>query len=261
MWDSSFDSDSGSPREFSTTHWSVVVQAGDSDSPEADNALEQLCRAYWYPLYAYVRRQGHPPHDAQDLTQSFFERLLERKFLKLADPQRGRFRTFLLTSLKHFLINEWEKANCEKHGDRRRTISLDEEIAEARFTSEPVTEQPPDALYDRGWADAIIDSAKAALRAEFEQSGKLDSFERFKPSVWGEKHALSYAAIAERSGVTEGAVKVAVHRLRQRFGDLVRSEIAKTVSTPAEVNTELSYLVAVLREGSANSGNVARENL
>ena len=246
---------------FATTQWSVVLRAGDDSSPASQSALEQLCATYWYPLYAYVRRQGRSPQDAQDLTQEFFARLLEREYLRLADRNRGRFRTFLLTSLKHFLINEWKKTNREKRGDGQKVLSLDEEITESRFAAEPAVDQPPDALYDRGWAAILLDRALTALRTEFEQSGKLELFDRLKVFVWGEKNALSYAAMAAQLDMTEGAVKVAVHRLRQRYGELLRAEVAQTVPSPAEVNEELRYLVSVIRDGLVKSGNVAGEKL
>jgi RNA polymerase sigma-70 factor (ECF subfamily) len=218
--------------------------------------LEQLCRTYWYPLYAYVRRHGHTTEDAQDLTQEFFSRLLERKYLKLADRNRGRFRTFLLTSLKHFLINEWTKANREKRGGGQKVISLDEELAESRFAAEPAVEKPSDALFDRGWAGVLLDRAMAAMRAEFDQSGKRELFERLKPFVWGDKNTMSYAAMAAELAVTEGSVKVAVHRLRHRFGELLRAEVTQTVTTPVEAEEELRYLISVIRDGLANSGNL-----
>jgi RNA polymerase sigma factor (sigma-70 family) len=246
---------------FDTTHWSVVLQAGGEFSTEAQEALEKLCREYWYPLYAYVRKQNYTFADAQDLTQEFFARLLERKYLRLADRNRGRFRTFLLTSLKHFLINEWDKANRAKRGSGQKVFSLDEEMAESRFTAEPAMDQPPDALFDRSWAAILLDRAMAALRAEFEQSGKQDLFERLKVFVWGEKNALSYAAMAGQLGMTEGAVKVAVHRLRQRYGELLRAEVAQTVTTHVEVDEELRYLVSVIRNGLKFSGNFAGEIL
>jgi len=235
--------------------------AGEDSSPEARCALEQLCATYWYPLYAYVRRNGHNPHDAQDLTQDFFARLLDRDYLRLADRTRGRFRTFLLTSLKHFLINEWSKANREKRGSGQKVLSLDEEMAESRFTTEPALEQPPDTLYDRGWAAVLLDRAMAALGAEFERSSKRDLFERLKVFVWGEKSSMTYSEMAVQLGMTEGAVKVAVHRLRQRFGELLRSQVAQTVSTPVEVNEELRYLVSVIRDGHATLGNIAGKTL
>jgi RNA polymerase sigma-70 factor (ECF subfamily) len=261
----SCETNSGTPLSgngvFATTHWSVVRQAGQSDSPQASQALEALARAYWYPLYAYVRRNGHSPHDAQDLTQAFFARLLERKYLQLADRNQGRFRTFLLSSLKNFLINEWKKENCERRGGGQRVISLDEEMAESRFVAEPAIAEASDSLYDRGWAAILLDRAMTALRAEFEQAGKRELFERLKVFVWGEKNAQPHAAMAEQLGMTEGAVRVAVHRLRQRYGELLRNEVAQTVSTPAEVNEELRYLVAVIRDGLENSGNVSLEKL
>ena len=242
---------------FATTQWSAVLAAGETSSPASHRALELLCATYWYPLYAYVRRQGRSVEDAQDLTQAFFARLLERKDFRMADRNRGRFRTFLLSSFKHFLINDWKKENREKRGSGQKVLSLDEELAESRFAVEPVLEQPPDALYDRGWAAILLDRALVALRAEFDQAGKLEFFERLKVFVWGDKNALSYAAMAEQLGMTEGAVKVAVYRLRQRYGELLRAEVAQTVTTPVEVEEELRYLVSVIRNGLAISGNVA----
>jgi RNA polymerase sigma factor (sigma-70 family) len=243
--------------DFCTTHWSLVLEAGREHSPAAARALERLCGVYWYPLYAYVRRQGHGPEDAQDLVQEFFARLLERHYLRLADRNRGRFRTFLLTSLQHFLINDWRKTRREKRGGSQRCLSLDEEMAESRFAVEPRIEQPPDDLYDRGWAAVLLECALAALRSELEQSGKLALFERLKVFVWGEKNALSYSAMAGQLGLSEGAVKVAVHRLRQRYGELLRAEIAQTVTTPAEVEEELRYLASVIRGGLMISSNLA----
>jgi RNA polymerase sigma factor (sigma-70 family) len=247
--------------DFMTTHWSVVLQAGQSHSPQATAALEALCRSYWYPLYAYARRNGHSPHDAQDLTQEFFARLLEREYLKLANPQQGRFRTFLLTSLKRFLINDWKKRHRTKRGGGKEVFSLDEATAESRFVSEPAVAQPSDPLYDQGWARILLERTLAALRAEFEQARKLDLFERLKVYVWGERSALTHTAMAAQLGMTEGAVKVAVHRLRQRYGELLRAEVAQTVTTAVEVDEELRYLVSVIRDGLANSSNVATEKL
>ena len=244
------------PELFVTTHWSVVLDAGSSDSPKAAQALEILCRSYWYPLYAYVRRKGHSQHDAQDLTQAFFERLLERGYLQLADRNQGRFRTFLLSSLKNFLINEWRKENSVRRGGGEKPFSLDEAQAESRFIGEPSVEKPDDSLYDRGWAAILMERALGALRAEFEQAGKQALFERLKVFVWGEKNALSYVAMAAELGMTEGAVKVAVHRLRQRYGELLRNEVAQTVSTPAEINEELRYLISVIRDGLTNFSNL-----
>jgi RNA polymerase sigma-70 factor (ECF subfamily) len=246
--------------DFTTTHWTVVRQA-IGDSPQAAAALETLARAYWYPLYAYVRRSGNSPHDAQDLTQAFFARLLERGYIQLADRNQGRFRTFLLSSLKNFLINEWKRENRERRGGGQEIFSLDDETAETRFAAEPFVEQPPDSLYDRGWAATLLDRALASLRSEFEQSGKLDLFERLKVFVWGDKCALSYSEMAVQLNTTDGAVKTSVCRLRQRYGELLRAEVAQTVSTPDEVNDELRYLISVVRDGLSNSGNLAPQKL
>jgi RNA polymerase sigma-70 factor (ECF subfamily) len=249
------------PGLFLTTHWSVVLQAGESESAQAGQALEKLCTAYWYPLYAYVRRQGHSVEDAEDLTQKFFARFLERKYLRLADRNRGRFRTFLLTSLKHFLINDWKREKREKRGGGQKVLSLNEELAESRFCLEPAVEQPPDTVYDREWAAIVMEQTMAGLRAEFERSGKLDLFERLKPFVWGEKNALSYAAMAAELGMSEGAVKVTLHRLRRRFGELLRGEIAKTVATLVEVEEELQYLGSIVAIGLSNFGNSSGEKV
>lgn len=253
-------SDVHEARLFATTHWSVVVSAADS-SPAAQQALEKLCTAYWYPLYAYARRGGQSPHDAQDSVQEFFARFLERKHLRLANPARGRFRTFLLTALKNFLINEWKQANRQKRGSGQPAISWDEALAESRFAVETATVQPPDSLYDRGWAATLLDRALAALRAEFEQAGKLAHFDRLKVYILGEKQSPPYAELALAFGMTEGAVRVALHRLSKRYGELLRAEVAQTVSTPAEVNEELRYLVSVIRDNHGAVGNNHGEKL
>jgi len=262
-------------QSFVTTQWTAVLAAGQDSSLEGQVALDQLCKTYWYPLYAYVRRKGHNHEDAQDLTQEFFNRFLERKYLQKADRNRGRFRTFLLTSLKNFLINEWTKANREKRGGGAKVLSLDQEVAEARFAAEPVTEQPPDALYDRGWADIVIRRARAAFRAEFEQAGKLKQFELLHVYVWGEELAQpaskaegqdkpksehSYAKVAGELEMTEGALKTAVHRLRERYKDLVRAEVTSTVTTPVEADEEMRYLISIMREFSS-VGNLGPEEL
>ncbi len=246
---------------FVTTRWSVVLRAGDETSAESVAALQQLCQAYWYPLYANVRRQGHSPHDAQDLVQEFFARFLERNYVRSAERERGRFRTFLLTALKNFLINDWKQANRQKRGSGQATISFDELLAESRFAAEPAVAQPPDLHYDRVWAANLMERALAALHAEFEKAGKQDLFERLKVFVWGEKNALSYAEMATQLGMTAGAVKVAVHRLRQRYGQLLRAEVANTVATPLEVEEELRYLVAVIRSGLGETRNLDQERL
>jgi RNA polymerase sigma factor (sigma-70 family) len=234
------------PAAFETTHWSVVVAAGHSSVPGAQEALEKLCRAYWYPIYVYVRQQGQSPHDAQDLTQEFFARLLEKKYLRLADPDRGKFRAFLLKSLKHFLVNEWEKARTQKRGGGQCFIPLDAEIAESRYAAEPVQALTLDQVYEKRWAVTLIEAVLTRLRESYAATDRLQVFETLKAFIWGERTTLSYAEVAPQLGLTEGAVKVAVHRLRGRYRELLRAEIAETVATPGEVDEELQHLIAVL---------------
>jgi len=223
-----------------------VQAARTGDSQQADQALEKLCRTYWPPLYAYIRRDGHDPTEAQDLTQEFFARLLEKKYLRLADPDRGKFRAFLLKSLKHFLVNEWEKARTQKRGGGQCVIPLDAEIAESRYAAEPVQALTLDQVYEKRWAVTLIEAVLARLRGNYEADGRLPVFETLKGFIWGDQSTLSYAEAASQLGLTEGALKVAVHRLRGRYRELLRAEIAKTVATPGEVDEELQHLIAVL---------------
>ena len=239
---------------FITTHWSVVYRAAEVPSPESRQALEHLCATYYLPLFTYVRRYGHNVADAQDRTQQFFAHLLEHNSFKKFDRNRGRFRTFLLTSLKHFLINEWKRERRIKNGGGLEMLSLDEEKAGAHPALEPSVPQAPDELYDRSWAAVVLERALKALRAEFEQDGKKDLFERLKVYVWGEKNSLSYGEMAEQLGMSEGAVKVSVHRLRQRYGEMLRSEVAQTVLTPGDLEEELRYLVSIIRNGAVIAG-------
>jgi RNA polymerase sigma-70 factor (ECF subfamily) len=231
---------------FATTHWSVVLAAGHSSVPGAQEALEKLCAAYWYPLYVYVRRQGRSPHDAQDLTQEFFARLLEKKYLRLADQDRGKFRAFLLKSLKHFLVNEWEKAQTQKRGGGLAFIHLDGDVAESRYAAEPVQALTLDQVYDKRWAVTLIEAVLERLRESYAVADQVRVFETLKPFIWGEQTKLTYAEVAPQLGLTEGAIKVAVHRLRGRYRELLRAEIAQTVATPGEVDEELQHLIAVL---------------
>jgi RNA polymerase sigma factor (sigma-70 family) len=254
------DGRADSAREFSTTHWSVVIRAVGAQSSEADNALETLCRWYWRPLYEYVRRKGCSTHDAEDLIQSFFEKyFLKREFLRVADPKRGRFRTFLLTCLKNFLTNEWQKANTQKKGSGEKPLPLNEEIDAAATL--PSSNESPEILYDRAWAEAVVERALTALRRQQEKAGKLESFDRLKVFVWGKESGLSYAAMGEQLQMTENAVKQEVFRLRERLGELLRAEIAQTVATPAEIEEELRYLLSVIRNGLNNSSNFGSKNL
>jgi RNA polymerase sigma-70 factor (ECF subfamily) len=221
------------------------MQAG-TDSPSARQALETLCRNYWYPLYAYVRRQGHGPHDAQDLTQAFFARLLEKNYLADVQREKGRFRSFLLASLKHFLANEWDRERALKRGGGQRLIALDDDSAESRYKLEPKDDLSADKIYERRWALTLLDQVLSRLRSEFEADGKLQEFEVLKQYLSAGRTSVSYALAAERLGTTEGAVKVAVHRLRKRYRELLRAEIGQTVATASEIEAEIRYLFAAL---------------
>ena len=229
---------------FEPTRWSIVIAAGGTDSERSQKALEHLCSAYWYPLYAFIRRHGHDPHDAQDLTQEFFARLLAKNYLGTADPEKGCFRSFLLGALKHFLAGERDRARTLKRGGGQQLISLDAESAETRYKHEPADEASPERDFERQWALALLDQVLARLRGEFVREGKEQLFEELKAALTGQK--LPYGEIAERLKLKEGAVRVAVHRLRQRYKDLVRAEIAETVEGPAEVDSEMQHLFAAL---------------
>jgi RNA polymerase sigma-70 factor (ECF subfamily) len=231
--------------EFPATHWSVVLAAGHSEVTGASQALEGLCRAYWPPLYAYVRRQGHGPDDAQDLTQEFFARLLVKRYLQHADPACGRFRTFLLTSLKHFLISDWRKGTRQKRGGGHTLLSMDAETAEQGYAAEPAEVLTPEGIYERRWAATLIERVLTLLRSEYAGAGKERLFEHLKDSLWGERSSSPYATLAAELGVTEGALKVSAHRLRQRCRELLRAEIAQTVARPEEIDEELHHLMAV----------------
>jgi RNA polymerase sigma factor (sigma-70 family) len=232
---------------FATTHWSVVAAAGESDSSKGTEAMAQLCRTYWYPLYAYVRRKGYDSHEAQDLTQEFFSRLLARNYLNIADRNRGKFRSFLLGSLEHFLAREWTKARAQKRGGGNVIFSLDEVDAENRYLLESAHELAPDKIFDRRWATTLLERALERLRDDYEVDNKGNLFARLEVFLTGYALEISYAEIAVSLNMSEGALKVAVHRLRQRYGELVRAEIAQTVAGPEKIEEELQYLFAVLR--------------
>lgn len=232
---------------FVLTRWSVVVTAGRCESTHARDALEQLCRAYWQPIYAFVRRQGHSPADAQDLTQEFFARLLEKNYLQNVDPAKGRFRSFLLASVKHFLANEWDKARAQKRGGERVLLSINSASAETAYAIEPVEQLTPDKIFERRWALTLLAEVMAQLRAEYRSEGKTELFEQLKSTLTGERRSVAYAEIAVRLHSSEGAVKVAVYRLRRRYRELLRSEIAQTVASPEEVEEEIRALFAALQ--------------
>ncbi len=229
---------------FVTTHWSIVLSAREKDSPRSTAALETLCRTYWYPLYAYLRRQGRPPHDAQDLTQGFFARLLQKDYLQAAAREKGKFRTFLLVALKRFLANEWDREHALKRGGFAQVVSIDQEIAESRFGAEPSHNVQPDVLFDRHWAMTLLERTMAQLQEEYVASGRAKLFEYLQSCLAREASALPYAEIAARLNLTEAAVKMAVHRLRNRYREILRAEIAHTVSSVEEVEEEIRLLFA-----------------
>jgi RNA polymerase sigma factor (sigma-70 family) len=224
----------------------VVLAAGRSDSTRAQKALAGLCQTYWYPLYAYVRRRGHSPPDAQDLTQEFFARLLERRSLAGADPARGRFRTFLLTAMNHFLANEWAKGRAQKRGKSFQIFSLDWAAAERRYDLEPADAATPDKAYDKQWALALLDTVLEKLDAEYGAGGKAELFSALKQTLTGSRETQPYAELADRLGMSEGALKVAVHRLRRRYRELIRAEITETVASSEDVGDEMRLLVEAL---------------
>ena len=238
----------GGAREFRTTHWSVVLQAKDPRSPHTVEALERLCSAYWYPLYAFVRRQGHAAAEAQDLTQGFFARLLEKQWLTEADQARGRFRSFLLAALKHFLANEWNHDHRQRRGGGREFIALDAATAKERYALEPLDLASPEVLYDRRWALILLARAQERVRAEMTTEAQRDRFEALEPTLVGERTSLPYQELAARFGVTEAAVKSMVRRLRLRFRDLLREEVAQTIGDAKDVDAEIASLLAALAD-------------
>lgn len=235
---------------FATTHWSVVLAAGQTNTPHSIEALQELCRTYWYPLYAFVRRKGHIPHDAQDLTQAFFARFLEKNCVAQADRERGRFRTYLLAALTHFLADEWDKTRRLKRGGGREIISFDAASAEERYRLEPIDQLDAAKLYERRWVTTLFEKVLARLEDEFHDLGKSGSFDQLKGSLLAEEHRPSYAELGTQLGLSEDAVKQAVHRMRRRYRELFREEIAQTVAGPGEVEDELKHIFAVLSGGT-----------
>jgi len=237
---------SGWPRAFATTHWSVVVAAGRSDTPRARDALSRLCHSYWYPLYSFARRRGHSAEDAQDLTQEFLARLLEKNWIGDANQAKGRFRTFLLTAMKHFLSDEWDKANAQKRGGGITSQSLQLNDAESRYSLQQADNETPERLFEVRWALALLEQVLNALRAEYKKEGKAELFSALHPCLVGERTSQPYAELAKTLGTSESMVKSAVHRLRQRYRLLLREEIANTVASADEVDEEMRYLFSIL---------------
>jgi RNA polymerase sigma factor (sigma-70 family) len=235
------------PRRFATTRWSLVLAAGEPSSAHSADALASLCELYWYPVYAYIRRQGHLADQAADLTQEFFARVLEKNVFIEADRERGRFRAFLCAAIRHFLSNQRDRARALKRGGDQVPLSLDVETAEGTFQLEPRDDLTPEILFDRRWALILLERVITRLRDQHVSQGKAEIFDRLKGSLTGDNAGTSHAAVASGLGMTVGAVRVATHRLRRQFRDLLVEEIAETVSDPGEINAEIAYLLKAVR--------------
>jgi len=236
----------GGNSAFSTTHWSVVLGAGQDNAAGAAAALERLCSAYWYPIYAFIRRRGSDRHEAEDLTQAFFAYFLEKEPFKKVDRRKGKFRSFLLAAVTNFLANEWDKLRTLKRGGACRIVPLDEVAADELYSREEVDSVTPERLFDRRWASALVEQVLGMVGREYAAAGKDILFGRLRAGLTGELEPGTVAAWAAELGMTEGAVRVAVHRLRRRFGELLRNEISATVESDAEVNEEIRHLFAAI---------------
>ena len=234
------------PQKFPATQWTAVLAAGGTPSPESAAALERLCSSYWYPLYAFVRRSGYAPPDAEDLTQEFFARLLEHNWLAHADRHKGRFRSFLLMAMKRFLAKEWDKVKTLKRGGQVRFVPLQLDAAETRYIREPADTWTPEQVFEKQWALALLESVLSRLREDYARDGKGALFHTLEPCLIGSRETQPYAALGAELGMTEGAVKMAVCRLRERYRECLKAEIAHTVASAAEVNEELRHLLRVM---------------
>ncbi len=239
----------GSEGRFETTHWSVVLAAGQTTSPESRGALETLCRKYWYPIYAYTRRRGQNPQDAMDTVQGFFAVMLDKHYIRAADQSKGRFRSFLLTALKYHMSHERERARALKRGGGHVIVPLHVDDAEGRYALEPSHNWTPDRIYERRWAITLLDRALERVKGEFVEAGKQKAFDHLKQHLTGDGSGVAYKQTAAALGTTEGAVKTAVHRLRKRYRNILRAEIAETLADPANVDEELECLLEALQGG------------
>lgn len=238
----------GEPHTFATTHWSVVIAAGDSTQEAAHTALNQLCQTYWYPLYVFVRRKGIAPQDAQDLTQAFFEDFLTRNQVARADPERGRFRSFLLRSLENFLHNQWRRRTALKRGGTQAPISFDASQAEDRLAAEPMDLRAPDQVYVRKWAQTLLQEANLSLEREWSGTGRSSLFTELLSHLWSDPNSLPYADLCARFDLTPVNLRVTIHRFRQRYRELLRQTVASTVADPADVDDELRFLIQAVQD-------------
>lgn len=236
---------SDAPRTFPPTRWSLVLAATQKNAPDSAAALEGICRAYWYPLYAYVRRSGQSPHDAQDLTQEFFRRLLKKNWLADADRDKGKLRTFLIVALKNFMTNEWRRASAQRRGGGQTHVQFDTALAETHYAAD-ASALAPEETFDRQWALTLLNLTVARLQAEFAAAGKLSDFHTLKGCLMAARGAIDYAEVAGGLGVNEGAARVAAHRLRKRFREIYREEISQTLANGADLDAELHHLAAAL---------------
>lgn len=234
-------------KQFATTRWTMVCAIGGKNSQVAASALQELCQTYWYPLYSFVRSQGLDADEAGDLTQAFFADLLQREDLKRVDPGKGRFRSYLLSSMKHFLLNYWDKQKAQKRGGGTSPLSLDFDAADSRYRLEPAHSATPEVIYQKEWARTLLDRVHQLLQKEFADRGQAFRYDKLKSFLAGKNADETMAAAAKQLEMSQVAVKVAVHRMRQRFGELIREEIAQTVSTPAEIDGEIQQLFEMLR--------------
>ncbi len=234
---------------FASTRWTVVLTAGRTDTPRAQEALSRLCEMYWYPLYAYARRRGYSPEDAKDLTQEFFARLLAQNWVARADRLKGRFRSFLLMAMSRFLANEWDKVCTQKRGGQVQLVPLALDTAETRYGQEPADASTPEQAFEKQWALTLLEAVLERLRAEYELEDKATLFDSLKPCLIGNREGLPYAELAARLAMTDGAVRVAVCRLRERYRERLKEEIAHTIASPAEVDAEVRHLFRVLARG------------
>lgn len=239
--------EAGGGRQFPATHWSVVLAARGDPTEQSGRALEELCRAYWLPIYAFVRRSGHAPEDAQDLTQGFFTRVIEKNYLRQVDQERGRFRSFLLGALKHFLADEWDRSQALKRGGRCQFLSLDDADAEVRYGLESAEGLTPDRAFDRRWALAVMERGLARLEEEYATWGRREVFQGLRALIAGGRDA-GFAEAAAQLGMTEGAAKMTVQRLRRRYREVLREEVSQTVESDREVQDELRYLMELVSE-------------
>ena len=240
------ESADGAARQFHTTHWSVVLAAGDTGSDQAAAALSRLCQTYWFPVYAFIRKRGHSPEQAQDFTQEFFAGFLEKNYVAKAARDRGRFRVFLMTSVENFLHNQHDRTQAQKRGGGEKLLSLDYRDAEDRYQVEPIEHADPAKMFEQQWAATLLETVLNRLRDEFGAEGRACLFEDLQAHLWGDAQSIPYSQLAQKAGMKEGNVKTIAHRLRQRYRELLREEIAQTVSKPGEVDDEIRHLMRVV---------------